>query len=105
MRCGFTLVEIMGTVLTMLIAESDSIKFFGGTSWFLLIQKASRSSFVSYLSVLLWNTMAMGWRKDALGCCFLNVLAIGGIGGIVLLNRLMKYRPDLLLRRSCRNLM
>lgn len=85
----------MGTVVAMLMAESDSIKCFDGTPWFLFIQKVSRSSFVSYPSVLLWGIMAKWWRKDALGCHFLNVSVMGGIGGIVLLNRLMKYRHDL----------
>lgn len=93
MRCVSVVVKGMGTVMT---------KCFGGTSWFLLIQKASRSSFMSYHSVLLWGIMARWWRKDALGCQFLNVSGIGGIGGIVLLNRLMKHRHELI-RQFCRS--
>lgn len=50
MHCGSVVEEVMGIVVTLLKAESGSIKCFGGMPRFLFVQKVSRSSFVSYLN-------------------------------------------------------
>lgn len=67
MRCYSFMVDFsMETVLMMLIGVSDMIKCVDGAPWSLFIPKVSRSSFVSYPSVVLWGIIARRWRKDTL---------------------------------------